>query len=462
MTLGVLARPHVAALGVVLAGAAILRAIGAGYGLPLPLLNPDETNIVPRAWAMTNGSGLDPGWFDYPSLLLYLNAPLQALFDNPSYGAARAVAIVLGLGGVAATYLLGRRAYGRVAGLAAAAAVAVATTHVAYSRMAVTDVLMTMLVTGAIALALDGRIKLAGLAVGLAASAKYPGALAAVPVAVAAFPHWRRLLPAGGLAVAAFAATSPFVLIRADDALGDIRRVQRLAREGWLGFENDPAAPLAFLDRLWEATGPALAVAGLGLTIALVRRSRTDLVLASFAGAYWLYLMPQAAHFDRYILPLLPVLAVLAARTKPLALLTAGLLVVPLVWTIGDAAELTRTDTRLVAHSWAQRNLAPGEVVAADPSTLPLPGRNVVRLTLPGPGYGPDPRRSLDRLRELGVTAVLVGGKVTDRVRAAPRRYPLELRFYDDLERLPVLYLIDPGGDLSGPWLRLYRLAEPS
>ena len=37
-------------LGAVLALAAALRIVGAGSGLPLPLLNPDETNIVPRAW----------------------------------------------------------------------------------------------------------------------------------------------------------------------------------------------------------------------------------------------------------------------------------------------------------------------------------------------------------------------------------------------------------------------------
>ena len=29
-----------------------------------PLLNPDEQNIVPRAWRMIHGGGLDPHWFD--------------------------------------------------------------------------------------------------------------------------------------------------------------------------------------------------------------------------------------------------------------------------------------------------------------------------------------------------------------------------------------------------------------
>src|SRR5207249_889914 len=202
----------------------------------------------------------DPHWYDYPSLLMYVLAPVQALCGHASFGAARAVAVALGLGGVAAAWWLGRRAYGRGAGLLGAATVAVATTHVAYSREAVTDV------------------------------------------------------PS---------------------------HVNRLARAGWLGFEHDSPTPVAYLDRLWGAIGPVLVLGLLGLCIALWRRSRTDLVLASFALVYWLTLMPQRAHFDRYIVPLVPVLGVLAARARPAVPLAFALLVVPLVWSIGDARRLT-------------------------------------------------------------------------------------------------------------------------
>src|SRR4029077_19072625 len=173
-----------------------------------------------------------------------------------SFIAARLVAVALGLGGVGATWWLGRRAYGTGAAIVGAAAVAVATTDVAYSRMAVTDVLLTLAVTCVLALAVQGRIEWAGLAVGLAASAKYPGAAAAVPVVVAGWGRWRSLGRAGGLAIAAFALTSPFVLVHAGAAWADVSRVQRLARAGWLGFEDDPITPLAYADRLWEAIGP--------------------------------------------------------------------------------------------------------------------------------------------------------------------------------------------------------------
>ena len=108
------ARPEdVATLAGVLVLAALLRVTGAGSGLPLALLNPDETNIVPRAWQVVHGGGLDPGWYDYPSLLFLLLAPTQIGLDDPSYGAARVIAVGLGLVSVGAAWWLGRVVCGR-------------------------------------------------------------------------------------------------------------------------------------------------------------------------------------------------------------------------------------------------------------------------------------------------------------------------------------------------------------
>jgi 4-amino-4-deoxy-L-arabinose transferase-like glycosyltransferase len=447
------------ALAAILLLAAALRLVGIRYGLPLSVLNPDESNIVPRAWRMGHGH-LDPGWYDYPSLLMTVLAPVQAFFGDPSFLAARLVAVGVGLGGVGATWWLGRRAYGTGAAIVGAAAVAVATTHVAYSRMAVTDVLLTLAVTCVLALAVSGRIEWAGVAVGLAASAKYPGAIAAVPVVVAGWGRWRALGRAGALALTGFALTSPFVLIHAGAAWEDISRVQRLAREGWLGFDNDPIAPLAYLDRLWDGVGPLLLLAAVGIVAALVRRTRADLILLSFALAYWLTLMPQQAHFGRYILPLVPVLAVLAGSVRvavPFALIALAL---PLAWSISDTRGLTRTDTRLRADAWVAANVPRGDRIAADSSTLPLDGRRVVKLELPGPGRPFDPERDLARLRREGVKWVIISGAVTDRVLAAPDSYPREAAFYEQLGHglKPAFAVFPDEPGLAGPWVRVYRL----
>ncbi len=471
--------------------AAALRIPGLRYGLPFPLLNPDEESIVPRAWDVVHGGGLDPGWYDYPSLLFYLQAPFQVLFEEPSYGMARAVAAAIGIGGVAAAWWLGRAAYGEAAGLVAGAACAVATVHVLHSHMAVTDVLLTSAVTVALALLVTGRLEWAGAAAGLAASAKYPGVFLAAPLVLAGWRQWRRLGTAAALGVFAFALTSPFVVLHAGAAWDDISRVQRLARAGWLGFENDHAAPLAFLDRLWESLGPFLLLALAGLALALMnivflehklaRRGvgkgiagrgrdfvflehkpfsrRADLVLASFALVYFAQLVTLDAHFDRYVLPLVPVLGALAGRIRPLVPTALALLLVPLVWSAGEVRELTRTDTRVVAHAWIDAHVPRKALVAVEPSTPPVEPRPTIALELPGPGRPTDRDRDVRDLRERGVQYVLVTGAVADRVFAAPRHYPTEVRFYLQLESSAVRVLrVGPGGGLAGPWVELYRL----
>src|ERR671934_257354 len=124
---------HGTALAALLAGAAALRFVGIQYGLPFGnLLNPDEQSIVPRAWKLVHGGGGDPHWFDYPTLLMYVNAPFQTWQSHPSYLTARIVSVVLGLASVVAAWWLARRAYGDVAGGVAATIATVCTIHVAY------------------------------------------------------------------------------------------------------------------------------------------------------------------------------------------------------------------------------------------------------------------------------------------------------------------------------------------
>jgi 4-amino-4-deoxy-L-arabinose transferase-like glycosyltransferase len=443
----------------VLAG--VLRAVGIEYGLPYDnLLNPDEHNIVVRAWRMVHGGGADPHFFDYPTLLMYLEAPFQAWQSEPSLLTARVVVLLLGLGSIAATWWLARRSYGNaIAGAVAAAIVAVSTVHVAYSRAAVTDIALTLGVAVALALLVTGRIELAAIAAGLATGFKYPGVFLIVPLVVAAWGQWRRLAIGVALMVAAFAASSPFVLLDLGQAWDDASRVQRLARDGWLGFEHDHVTPIAFVDRLWDGMGPVLVIAGVGLVVALIRRSRADLVLASFVLVYYLDLLTIRAHFDRYTLPLLPPLAALASRFRALAPVTLLLLVVPLTWSIRDTRRLTRTDTRIVAARWVGGHVARGTPTAVDPSTPTFPGLRLLPLQLPGPGRPSDPNRDLGKLRRQGIRLVIVTGAVADRVLAARDRYPREARFYDDLRtRAKRIYYVTPGDGRAGPWVAIYRL----
>jgi hypothetical protein len=449
-----------AALAALLGVALALRVVGLQYGLPFAtILDPDEQSIVPRAWRMVHGFGLDPHWFDYPSLVLYVLAPFQAWNGAPSILTARIVIVAFGLAAVAAAWWLGRRAYSGLAGLVAGGFVAVQTTSVAYSHTAVTDVPLEAGVAAALALMISGRLEWAGVVAGLATSAKYPGVFLLVPLVVAGWGQWRRLATSIGLGALSFLATSPYLLVHPGQAWSDASRVQRLARDGWLGFENDSFALFSFSGRFWHTLGPALIVAIVGVGVAIAQRKRPDLILLSFVAVYAIDLLTIRAHFDRYLLPLVPVMGVFAGRLRALVPVTLLLLVIPLTYSIRNDRTLTKTDTRVAAAHWIDGHVPATAAIAAESSTPPLAGRSVLPLLLPGPGRPSDPNRDVARLRRNGIHYVVVTGAVADRVLAAKSHYPREVRFYAQLRReTRRLYYVKAHDGLAGPWVAVYRL----
>jgi glycosyl transferase family 87 len=448
------------ALAALLGVALALRVVGLQYGLPFAtILDPDENSIVPRAWRMVHGFGLDPHWFDYPTLVLYLLAPFQAWNDSPSILTARIVIVVIGLAAVAAAWWLGKVAYGLLAGIVGGAFVAVQTTSVAYSHTAVTDVPLEAGVAASLALMVSNRLYWAGAVAGLATSAKYPGVFLLVPLVVAGWGRWRQVAISIAIGALTFVATSPFVLVHPLQAWSDASRVQRLARDGWLGFEHDSFALFSFSGRFWHTLGPAILIGLAGIVVALIQRKKADLILVSFVAVYFVDLLTIQAHFDRYLLPLVPVVGVLAGRIRALAPVTLLLLVVPLTYSIRDDMTLTRTDTRVVAAHWIASHVPAGSTIAAESSTPPLAGLHELPLLLPGPGRPFDPNRDVARLRSEDVRYVLVTGAVADRVLAAAKNYPREARFYHQLQaRARRLYYVKAHDGLAGPWVAVYRL----
>ena len=148
-------------------------------------------------------------------------------------------------------------------------------------------------------------------------------------------------------------------------------------------------------------------------------------------------------------------LGVLAGR-RLLACLAALVASVVPWWSIDDARSLTGRDPRLDVAAWIDRNVPRAERVAADPSTLPLEGRDVVRLELPGPGRLFDPRRDVETLQAQGVRWLVVGGSVTDRVLAADEHYPARRASTGGSAILRPAYAT-PVSDRR-PWLRVYRI----
>lgn len=537
-------RQHGAAAATLLLAAVLLLALGLRlwgitWGLPESLINVDETVVVPKGFSVARGH-VNPQFFLYPSFFFYLLAavdllaapvlwllrgqnPLSAaaliVDPGPYYLLGRLVSAAFGTASVYLLYRLGRVAFGRPAGLLAALVLAVLPLHVAYSHMAVTDVAATALSLLALLLLYEAargrgrRWLIAGAAAaGLATSTKYNLGMLVLPATVAAVYAcrgeaaarvaaggraarvWLRLLTARlyGPMAAAFVLGSPFVLLDLPHFVGDFIRQNKIQDRGWLGYENVPNGFVYnFTTNLQSSLGIVLLVVALaGVVWALWGHTPLDLMLAPYVVIYFVYVSTWKALADRYLLPILPLLALLAARLCVelvlrcegrrrwvAAPLVAALVVLALAAPLADAVRFDRSldgvDTRLVARDWVERTLPAGSVIASENYGPPLlaeedaaayggrpapPAYRVLELKLPGPGV-PEPTHSMAYVATHGVEYVIVSSTVYERVLRAAAVYPEIVAFYDALaEKAKLVKVIAPGPGERGPTIKIYRL----
>lgn len=398
--------------------AAGLRLFPIWFGLPHPYTRPDEEVAIGRAVAMLEGD-LHPHFFHWPSLIFYV---LAALYTVASWARrvlqldpeltqidqillARGLIAFAGTATVVVVYRLARRMGGETTGLLAAAFLAVAVLHVRDSHFAMTDILMTLLVT--IALALLGRaiecararlgpslriFAAAGFVGGLAASTKYSGAAVVAAMAITQVLVWRernaaataRWAPSAAFMVAlaaGFITASPYAVLDfrafSADLLFDFRHLS----EGHEGVDLGRGWVYHVTHSLPYGLGIPVFVAALAGILPMARHHRRHvLMLGGFAVAFYCVFGSGRTVFFRYILPLVPVLCVFAAvavrhaaawlalRTgvplrMTIALLVAITALPGLVNSLWLDVLLSRTDTRVLAARWLDSRVQAGESV---------------------------------------------------------------------------------------------------
>jgi 4-amino-4-deoxy-L-arabinose transferase-like glycosyltransferase len=411
-------------LALILVTGLALRVWHNGYSLPYVWGIDEGTHFTSRAVQMFR-EGFDPGYYQNPTGYTYLvygllrvmygplgfafNLPFGNVSDQfnkdptPIWIAARSLAAVLCMGGVAATYFAARRIWGTREGLAAAAVLAFAFLPVSYSRIAVTDVGSLMGVALAVWASVrayeDGRRRWwlgAGAAAGLALSFKYTGGLALLPLGIAALARLRQdraraVLGLGlgaGAALLVFVALNPYLVLNFHRFLDDLRgQADVAANEPKPGQQSGGVS--YYLHSLTWGLGWAAALAALaGAAIELRRNLIRGLMLAAMPLALFAYLSLQSRYFGRWLLPAYPVLAMLAAvalvraaqllplrpaaRAAALGLLTGLVLVQPLAADVRSGAVLGRDDTRVEARDFLARSFAPELRVSIEPA---VPGR---------------------------------------------------------------------------------------
>jgi 4-amino-4-deoxy-L-arabinose transferase-like glycosyltransferase len=435
----VLDRPSDWAVGLILLGALALRLWGIDYGLPVSYWQDEYLEVMRALQLGTGGFDLERTekgglyllmFLEYGCYFLVLKlsgaiastADFARLFVNDPtvfYLLGRITTAVLGSVTVLAAYLIGRSAYSVAAGLLAALFVAFNSLHVEMSHMINVDIMMVCFVGLALYFGLrvaeGGRRSdyvIAGAMAGLAATAKIPAMLLAIPLVIA---HVWSMRESGKmltdwfrsanfwLGAATFAGvlivTNPgivFALPRYLSYFAPPPEMAADATEGSMEFPGQrPNLFAYYLTAVQRSMGWPLSIAAaLGVARAFWTRSIADTMLLAFAIAMYVVISVTGTdlYYERYALPVILVLSVLAARLVcdlvapfqgamgPIALV-AGLLLVaaPAQVAVQRTRLLTEPDNRAFAQQWIEANVPAGSTVLIEGARF-APNRTGVAL----------------------------------------------------------------------------------
>lgn len=434
---------------IVLVGLA-LRMWGVDFGLPY-LLHEDEGFEVRRAFQLGAGSfnfrRFTKGLYFYVLFVEYgayfvwlkITGSISAasefatlLFRDPTpfYLLGRSTTAVIGTTTVFLVYLAGRTAYGVLPAVLAALFLAVNVTHVELSHYITVDVPMTCLVVAA--LIFGSRLCTSGLRrdyffaalfAGLAVSAKAPAIVVLVPLLLAHHyavditvttrvglaRYWanRNLGCAVAVFLATYLLTNPGAIIYLPKHAATLLSpafADNISNGAFESGANQLASDglgridraFIYTDHIASSMGAMLfTVATAGLVYALLRRKCADVLLGSFAVTYFLVIVFVDSDLTppRYVLPLLPILSLLAARvvkdaTEALvaesvsrvcvAMIASLVLAAPSAVEAGKGSYLlTQKDTRVLAREWFDSNVDYGTKVFVNGNNGRVSGQTV-------------------------------------------------------------------------------------
>jgi len=502
---GLLSSPHLGLYAALLA-ALLARVWALNAHLPFSP-GVDEPEVMERAVRMMKTGDLNPHFFDYPSLYMYVEAIASTL--RFLYGAVqgrwaglaqapteefylwgRAVTALLGTATVGLLYRVGLY-WNRRTALLAAAMLAVMPLHVRESHYTLTDVPSTFFVTLTLLLSLRAHERatvwafaLAGAAAGLAGATKYNAGLAVIVPLIAAMMT-RAASPGRGAALAAaligmftaFLAAAPYSIL---DLPHFLNGFARLASEYRAPANTSDPVWTVYLKQLRNALqvpGSVFVLGGIALgavrTVWGQERLKWALALV-FPLLYFYFVAHQNIVFARYLLPLVPSLALLgaaavvwivdtvkrmtvseSARQAITVLLTLLAIVPPAYTSIQFNALESRVWTTEQAYRWIVRTLPGGTTVCIEGTvTFHLPAAyrstHVIQLRRKGDAAG---------FQHEGIQYHEAYSQVNGPYIEHPDQFPAE---YADYARLfaetKVVAQFAPTQDHPGPELRILRL----
>ena len=357
------------------------------------------------------GGDLNPHFFNYPTFHLYVVSGLYYLYfllvgdssaanflayryfveDHDLIAIARGVGSLFSTATVAVCALTARRLYGEVGGVVTGIFATVMLLPVRFAHLAITDnpalLWIALAILWAVRIVQDVRRSdylVAGIFVGLATATKFPSVLVAVPVVVAALlvkPSLRQrgIWKISAAALATFFFTAPYVLLDWQTAW---TFVEEMGKFHLFVNEASPDEP-SWLYHIRHNLRHGLGLAGLlfvvgGLFWRINRFRREEIVLVAAFVPFFILLASAESVFMRYLLPLVPALALIAVRFLFVLQLKPSLLILVCIALIAEPAYsswqtrvlLSSGDTRTQAMTWLRKNAPEASYLINLPSSF--------------------------------------------------------------------------------------------
>lgn len=400
--------------GAILFLALLLRLNGLDWGMPNPVhpgysYHPDEIYLLRWAQMLQEGSLIPKhfiygGTFYYHTLqvIIWFGRLLAATFGGQElftiFLIGRSVGVLYALATIGLVYAVGSLLYSRTAGLLAALILAVLPAHVFHAQVIRPDELFALEYAGNLwfmARILKRRgtpmasLVGGGLLLGVTVATRFPAGALFLAYVLAIFLALAEEFPAdptrvrqtalrylailAGLSCLGYAVASPTTFFHFREFLAGLQ-VQWHYQSGLFldAVERGPTWYQYGGRMLHEALGLPFQILALAATVyALWKRRGADLLLLALLLPYGLMLAKTSWVVTRYLVPLLPVLALimvsllrdLAGRNPRLKVLAAGMVVVASLWSVtldlAYAKTLRGPDPRDAAAQWLAESASP-------------------------------------------------------------------------------------------------------
>lgn len=505
-------------LFLILVPALAIRYKGIWFGYPLPV-HPDEPWLVGIALRMINTGDLNPHWFIYPTLNIYLqsllyrvvNFSLQVFYgmsikDIPEiwyYIAGRSFNVFISIMTIIVTFEIGRRLVSPILGLMSAWFIGASVLHINNSFMITVDTSVAFWTSLSTLMAIMIYSKgkkpcyylLGGIFVGLAISSKYTAFVSVAPILIAHFKMSRKnrdwvdknIMYSLLVIPIAFLITTPYALLDYETFFSTLRLVRNWYASGHPGLEAAGTMSFHLYGNYLVKQGYGLLpilFSGFGLIWFLSKDPwkaamllSTPLLLFLFVGLYKVFAV-------RNIVAVIPFLSLFSGafifavhewlkrrlsnwgKTRWMTLCINILIVAVLVGStytqvlsaINHVQRITLPDTRWVSIQWIKQHLPSGSYIGRERYTPPIEKYSQQYL-VHNLGFFAVARKP-EEVKKLDY--MIVSSKDYGRFLKSPDMYPDEARSYIDFfENHELVYELVPDDEkLGGPKISIYKIKK--